>query len=348
MLLTLLVSLSLAQQAAPFDHDTQIAAAIAVVRPVAFRSRAVDWNALAVDMRLRTADARDDIDMLPAWAALAQGLGDGHSFIQPSPEATAGWRERYGDRPYLPDAPARRRLTSPFVGREGVASRTVAINSAHDAELVTVPAVSGFDDAATAYGSQLFKTIADAGPRTCGYMLDLRGNTGGNVWPMLLGLSGLLGDGPQGRSEDSAVRIDDYATLKEGSAVVLAEQGRGLTMMTIAGWRPLHRLAAAPVALLLDGATASSGEGVAVAFAGRPATRTFGVGTYGVASSNEGFALADGTNVVVTTAMMVDRDGHTYPNGLSPDEPVAGSGDEPVAAAAAWLASQSGCAELGN
>ncbi len=174
--------------------------------------------------------------------------------------------------------------------------------------------------------------------------MDLRGNTGSNVWPMLLGLSGLLGDGPQGRSEDAAGRVEDYATLREGSAVVLAEQGRGLTMMTIDGWRPIPRLADAPVALLLDGATASSGEGVAVAFAGRPATRSFGVTTYGAASSNEGYGLADGTNVVVTTSMMMDRNGRTYPDGFSPDERVEGVGDEPVAAARAWLATRPACA----
>lgn len=344
MLLTLFAALSLAQDPAPFDAESRIDAAIAVVRPVAYRSRQVDWDALAQDMRRRTTDARDDTDMLPAWAALAQGLGDGHSFIQPTTEATAAWRERYGDRLFLPDAPAGRRLTSSFTNRTGVIGRTLAIAPDRDAELITVTAVSGFDDRAAAYGAALFRSVADAGPRTCGYVLDLRGNTGGNVWPMLLGLSGLLGDGPQGRGEDAAGRVEDYATLKEGSAVVLAEQGRGLTIMAIEGWRPIPRLMGAPVALLLDGATASSGEGVAVAFAGRAATRSFGVTSYGVASSNEGYGLADGTNVVVTTSMMMDRNGRTYPDGLSPDERVEGVGEEPVTAARAWLATQAACA----
>jgi carboxyl-terminal processing protease len=344
MLLPLLVTLSLIQQpTAPFDTATRIKDAIAVVRPVAYRSRQVDWDVLAEDMRHHAEGARDDIDMLPAWAALARGLGDGHSFVQPTPEAVAAWRERYGDRPLMPDAPPRPRPGSQFMKRAEIEAHTLAVGPNHDAELITVPSVSGFGENAVAYASRLFGAVADSGPRTCGYVLDLRGNTGGNVWPMLLGLSGLLGDGPQGRSEDADGLIEDYATLKEGSAVVLAEQGRGLTMMTIDNWRPIPSLAVAPVALLLDDATASSGEGVAVAFAGRASTRTFGVRTYGVASSNEGYPLADGTNVVVTTALMMDRDGRTYPDGIAPDQIVDDEGQDPVDAARAWLAIQPAC-----
>lgn len=344
MLLPLLVTASLTQQpTTPFDPATRIKDAIAVVRPVAYRSRQVDWDALAEDMRRRTQGARDDIDMLPAWAAMANGLGDGHSFVQPTSEAMAGWRERHGDLRLMPDAPPRPRPSSPFMKRDGIASQAVAVSPDRDAELITVTAVSGFGDGAIAYGSRLFSAVADAGPRTCGYVLDLRGNTGGNVWPMLLGLSSLLGDGPQGRSEDADGLVEDYAALKEGSAVVLAEQGRGLTMMTINNWRLIPSLAAAPVALLLDDATASSGEGVAVAFAGRAFTRSFGVRTYGVASSNEGYSLADGTNVVVTTAMMMDRDGRTYPDGIAPDQIVEDEGQDPVDAARAWLALQPAC-----
>lgn len=227
--------------------------------------------------------------------------------------------------------------------RAEIEVHTLAVGSGHDAELIIVPSVSGFGEKAVAYASRLFGAVADTGPRTCGYVLDLRGNTGGNVWPMLIGLSGLLGDGPQGRSEDADGIIEDYATLKEGSAVVLAEQGRGLTMMTIDNWRPIPSLAAFPVALLLDDATASSGEGVAVAFAGRALTRSFGARTYGVASSNEGYPLADGTNVVVTTAMMVDRNGRTYPDGIEPDQVIDGEGEDPVDVALAWLALQPAC-----
>lgn len=90
MLLPLLAALSRTQQPSErFDPETRIKDAIAVVRPVAYRSRQVDWDALAEDMRHRAESTRDDIDMLPAWAAMAHGLGDGHSFVQPTSETIA-------------------------------------------------------------------------------------------------------------------------------------------------------------------------------------------------------------------------------------------------------------------
>src|SRR5690606_41865427 len=98
-----------------------------------------------------------------------------------------------------------------------------------------------------------------------------------------------------------------------------------------------------PGPLLRADAAATAGEGVATAFAGRALTRSFAAGTYGVASSTEGYPLADGANVVVTTAMMVDRNGRTYPDGIEPDQVIDGEGEDAVDAARAWLALQPAC-----
>lgn len=347
---TALALAALYQDAPAFDADARIREAIAVVRPVAYRSAQVDWVAVEADMRRRAEGAADTVDLLPAYAALTYGLGDGHSFIQPTAEATEGWRARHGDRRLLPDTPRRARPTSTFVGRTAVDHRSLPLENDHAAELIVVPAVQGAGEPAQAYAAALFSATADASQKTCGYVLDLRGNTGGNVWPMLTGLSGLLGDGPQGRMMDAQGRIEDYADLREGAAVILAEEGRGQTMASAATWRPLPALARAPVALLIDDAVFSSGEGVAVAFKGRASTRFFGQKTGGLASANNGFELSDGTNLVVTVALMADRNDATYPHGIEPDIPVEagdGSADNPedavVEAAQAWLAAQPGC-----
>ena len=350
MFAALALAAALQQDAVPFDRDALIAEAIAMVRPIAYRSAQVDWVALEADMRRRSEGARDSVDMLPAYAALTYGLGDGHSFIQPTAEDTAGWTERRGEGArLLPDTPPRPRPTSTFMGREGVSHRAVSVGASHDAELVVVPAVTGAGQTARTYAADLFSAVADAGPRTCGYILDLRGNTGGNVWPMLTGLSALTGDGPAGRSIDATGKVEDYADIREGSAVILAEEGRGLTMMTAAGWRPTA-LTGAPVALLIDNGVYSSGEGVAVAFKGRANTRFFGERTGGLASANNGYMLSDGTNFVITIAMMMDRQGNTHPHGVEPDQAVAAGEDHPadaddavVEAAKAWLAHQPAC-----
>ncbi len=60
---------------------------------------------------------------------------------------------------------------------------------------VTLPAFAGSGAGADAYADRLFGQVAAGAGYACGYVVDLRGNTGGNNWPMLIGLSGLLGDG---------------------------------------------------------------------------------------------------------------------------------------------------------
>jgi C-terminal processing protease CtpA/Prc len=109
----------------------------------------------------------------------------------------------------------------------------------------------------------------------------------------------------------------------------------------------------APVAVLIDGGTGSSGEAIALAFRGRPNTRSFGAATAGFATANRGAALPDGANMVVTTGFMVDRRGVEAGERLHPDEPVPGppSGwpfatDMVAATATRWLTAQQGCHDV--
>jgi C-terminal processing protease CtpA/Prc len=178
----------------------------------------------------------------------------------------------------------------------------------------------------------------------------MRGNLGGNVWPMTVGVGALLGEGWQSYEIDRDGKRSPYVRLEQGAAVIVSGEQAGLTIIAPDAWQPLPALAEVPVAMLIDDAVASSGEGMAVAFRGRANTRFFGQRTYGSASSNEGFVLDDRVNIVVTTAMMSDRTGAIYPDGVPPDDEVAfGPGDaaDPddavVEAAKAWLGAQPAC-----
>jgi hypothetical protein len=98
----------------------------------------------------------------------------------------------------------------------------------------------------------------------------------------------------------------------------------------------------------------SSGEAIAIAFIGRPNTRSFGVPSYGFTTSNSTFTLPDSVSMILTTSLEADRNGVVHPGPLTPDvvvpiapddvpaEPPAE--DPQVAAGVAWLARQPGCA----
>lgn len=179
---------------------------------------------------------------------------------------------------------------------------------------VQVPGFSGPSNAeAVAFADDLQEQIlrADtAGLR--GWIVDLRGNPGGNMWPMLAGIGPLLGEGTAGYfiEPDSTESEWGYAngnSYLDGTIIVRASNP----------YTPLR--ADYKVAVLLDEVVASSGEAMAIAFIGRPNTRSFGMPTCGQSTSNRGFNLSDGSTLFLTTAYMADRNRNRFGIPVPPD-----------------------------
>ncbi len=175
----------------------------------------------------------------------------------------------------------------------------------------------------------------------CGWVVDLRRNTGGNMWPMLLGLAPLLED-----AGGNAPRVGAFTTADSerswflhGGAVWLEQ--KNLLDVGAAAYRLRHP--GAPVAVLFGPRTASAGEATALAFRGRANTRSFGQPTAGVSTGNRTELLPDGSALLVTGNVMVDRNGQGDGRKIAPDV-VIGEGEDAAAAARDWLLAQPACA----
>jgi C-terminal processing protease CtpA/Prc len=101
------------------------------------------------------------------------------------------------------------------------------------------------------------------------------------------------------------------------------------------------------VAVLFDRGTASSGEAVAIAFAGRPRSRSFGEHTAGFSTANQNIPLSDGALLFLCSSVAADRTGHPYPDGLNPEVEIpppvsrpAEDEDAVIQAAEKWILSQ--------
>ena len=103
------------------------------------------------------------------------------------------------------------------------------------------------------------------------------------------------------------------------------------------------RHAAAPVAVLIDRRTTSSGEMAAIALLGRAHVRTFGEPSGGYTTANEPVPLGDGAFLVVTSAFVRDRIGGDYRESIVPDEKVDPAQAQPTAVR--WL--ESACRKPG-
>jgi C-terminal processing protease CtpA/Prc len=151
---------------------------------------------------------------------------------------------------------------------------------------------------------------------TCGWVVELRRNTGGSLPPMLQAVAPILGDGKAVGYRDRNGTTRWFA-IENGT---LAGMGPAVA---VTGRPPRLRRLRPPVAVLTSRLTGSSGEGVVMAFHGRPDSRSLGEPTAGVPTGNAGYPLSDRAELYLTEGIGVDRAGATYQARIQPDRPVA-------------------------
>lgn len=221
---------------------------------------------------------------------LAVAAGGIHSFFLTPAEAIAG---RSVDRP-------------------GATFPVPSVSTFEGISTVALPSFNGqsaeAEEQYRSAGLTAMKRAAAA--TTCGWIVDLRTNGGGNAWPMLAVAAPLLDDGDVVglRSREGEVA---WARVENGG-VVSTPGGSGTE--TPGGFS-----IEAPVALLTSTTTASAAEIVAIAFAGQARTVRVGAPTAGLTTGNEVRELSDGAWLVLTTSYDVDRTGRVHDGPLEPD-----------------------------
>jgi carboxyl-terminal processing protease len=195
---------------------------------------------------------------------------------------------------------------------------------------VKVGSFTGRGTAETVF-AQAIHDVVGAADRTNlkGWIVDVRNNGGGNMWPMIAGLGPILGDGTAGGFVDADGGITwwgyrDHASIYDGSSLVTVTSPYRLL-------RPNPR-----VAVLTNCGVASSGEAVVVGFRARRDARSFGTSTRGLSTSNDEFALTGGGTLILTVSTMTDRTGRPYGGAVAPDETIADP-VETVRRALEWL-----------
>ena len=192
-----------------------------------------------------------------------------------------------------------------------------------DIAIIKLPDFLGTAEAGQKYAKVAEDFIHENRDKIKGVVLDLRGNTGGDMGPMATAVSSLLPDGElvyyHYRSYDVPV------TLKNG---VVSNAGTGGKSLY-----PDEKLNV-PVAILTDDMTASSGEALTLCFRGLENTRTFGAPTAGYTSVNMLYNMYDGAQMYLTVAFDKARTGEIFKEtSIEPDVAT----DSPLEAALEWL-----------
>jgi hypothetical protein len=326
--------------------------ALDLMQQNALHAKEIDWPTVRSEALKRADGAQTTVDIYPAiYYALTQ-LKEHHSFLRlPDSLSDADKKRTYAALnlilvPYFNQAP--KPPDSQFKNRSEPSGHLLQAGT-NSIAYVSIPVCgakhSNWQDNAEdfqRYADSLHKIASDLEvnhPR--GWIIDLRGNGGGNMWPMIAGIGFVLGEGRLGSFVNPDGGKIDWG-YHDGKAVF---GPAGAETLNIAVKDPpLALTVLPPVAVLIDSGTASSGEAVAISFAGRPQERSFGTHTFGLSTSNNMFPLSDGASLFLNTAIEEDRLGRRYEEGLEPDvvfpAPAAApaEGDDPVIRAAEeWL-----------
>ncbi len=186
---------------------------------------------------------------------------------------------------------------------------------------IRLPEFSGTKEEASAYADPVVDYL-DTHRDINGVIIDLRGNNGGDMAPMIGAVSPLLPDGDlmyfSGPKISVPVKLSN-GTLKAGGGIKVRDV----------------KCDTKPVALLTDEKTASSGEATLLCFRGLDNTRTFGAPTAGYASANILISMYDHAELMLTVSEDKARTGELFC-----DDPIAPdvTTDTPLEDALEWIA----------
>lgn len=182
-----------------------------------------------------------------------------------------------------------------------------------DIGYIRIPFCIGDEDENKKYINRILTKIENQNNKTIkGWIIDLRNNFGRNMWPMLISLEPILGNGIVGYFKDSNSRYSSWE-LKEGKVYldneIILESPKFIKLKDSS---PI-------VAVLTNSETASSGEAISVAFKGRSNTKSFGGNTYGVSTGCKSYSFSDGSIVNLATSLFSDRNKIDYGFQIKPD-----------------------------
>ncbi len=168
------------------------------------------------------------------------------------------------------------------------------------------------------------------------WVIDLRYNGGGNMFPMLAGVAHILGDGDIGGSmEASGTRLSTWK-IEDGDVFY-----NDMLNADMVNRCPIPDTP--KVAVLCSRYTVSSGEVVAVAFKGRSNTRFIGEHTAGFVTETSWVPLPAGVTMSLSVSYFADRDGRVYTRFVPVDDEVefipdqAPEADEAIRKALEWM-----------
>jgi carboxyl-terminal processing protease len=276
---------------------------LSIIQQNALNTKDIDWNKLREDVYKKASGAQRYEDILSIYPFIFQKINDHHGSLKYKSK-TYSW-----NKPSQNETNAAKTLAT----KKYLTVRSEKIGK--DIGYILVPGNSDFRgqhmDSIT---KSIKKAIAQVNAKNIrGWIVDLRVNTGGNMYPMIAGLSDLIGEGKVGGFLTPTYQPDGNWIIKDGSFFVDSIK---VATVKYAGYPVNPNI---PIAILISGNTASSGEMTAISIIGRKKTIVIGEVSAGYTTSNLGFKLNEYSGLNLAVDYAADRNGKIYPKNIEPD-----------------------------
>ena len=277
----------------------------------AFRD-SVDWAEVEPEVRARVARANSDSDRAKVIVDVFARVDDVHSILTVRGESHAH---------YIGIDEATRRRLLPLLDRERAQAGKVVVKILDDrVGYVLVPTMpANTPEEVERLARQLHDRISEAArQQLTGWIVDLRLNGGGNLYPMLTGLRPLLGDGVVGGTIDpGGQRVQEWVLKPDGLYWRDTMGDRRFVELDMSAEVPDPLI---PVVVLVGPLTRSSGQGAALAFQGRRRCLLLGEPTAkGYTTVTTPFALTSDVSLSLAVGFMADRSGIPCKSQVVPD-----------------------------
>lgn len=281
-----------------------------IIRTNSINRDSVEWKALSTEVFKRTSGSRTYEDAAPVFTYIFKQIGDHHGSLKVGKQ-NYSWNTGFLYR--------NRKVTDAVKKYDKVTVKLLDGNIGY----ILLPGNNDFSGKNINSDAQIIRNaIATvAGSHIKGWVLDLRLNTGGSMYQMLAGISGILGEGKSGSFVNQHGKNDGNWIISKGNIFLDS------TMVSKLPEARMSKDAAKPLAVLISGMTASSGEVVAISTIGRKRSVLIGENSAGYTTANEGFKINDFAGLNLAVDYDADRKGKVYRNHITPDIAIADGDD---------------------
>ncbi|SRR5579862_427617 len=273
---------------------------ITVMKANAVNRDKVDWESIESNVHSQIVTVQNGYQLGPVCRYLFQSLSDFHGAFYCG-DSTFKWKR--------PGHAISDSIMNEW--RKGGRIRKEVL--AHRIGYLRVPSIpfdpdrSKLDAKSQSLSDSLCALLKDG---VTGVILDLRLDNGGAMYPMMLGLEQLLGQGKIGSFEGSG-----------NQSWIVKDNNFYLDTLLLTTINPNCQIPKKdmPVVVLIGPGTGSSGEFLAMAFKNRKNTLFIGSESAGYVTSTHGFPINDAVSVLLAVGYGRDRTGHVYEKALLPD-----------------------------